>query len=77
MGYSPEIQATEGNVKISHDRYATSTLICQFTTPTLKISTVTTKVSDTGRGSVDNPTTGRKPVSIDRSSYRRTKGGFE
>jgi hypothetical protein len=52
-------------------------LACQFTAPTLKISTATTKVSDAGRGSAGSPATGRKPVSVDRSSYRRTKGGFE
>jgi hypothetical protein len=38
---------------------------------------VTTKVSDIGRGSAGSPATGRKPVSTDRSNYRRTKGGFE
>jgi hypothetical protein len=38
---------------------------------------VTTKVSETGRGSARSPATGRKPISVDRSIHRRTKGGFE
>jgi hypothetical protein len=68
---------TEGKVKISHDRYATSTPICQLIDPTLKISIATTEVLDTGRGSVDKFAIGRKPVPANRSNYRRIEGGFE
>jgi hypothetical protein len=71
------IQATEGKVKISHDRYETSTPVCQPTTPTLKIPIATTKVSDAGIGFAGILTIGRKLVSSDRSSYRRNEGGFE
>jgi hypothetical protein len=77
MGDRLEIQATEGKVKISHDRYAASTPVCQFTNPTLKISFTTTKILDEGRGSVGSLTTGRKLVPIDRPNYLRTERGFE
>ena len=77
MGYWPEIQATERKVEISHDRYETQALVCQFIITTLKISIATTKVSDIGRGFVGIPATGRKPISKDKSSHRRDEGGFE
>jgi hypothetical protein len=38
---------------------------------------VTTKVSDTGRGSIGSPTTGREPILEDRSSHRRDERGSE
>jgi hypothetical protein len=38
---------------------------------------VTIEVSDVDRGSAGNPAIGKKPVSTDRSTYLRSKGGFE
>jgi len=37
--------------------------------PHLKYPFTTTKILDAGRGSAGNPTTGRKPVSADRSNH--------
>jgi hypothetical protein len=64
-------------VKIPYDRHATSTPVCQLTTPTLKISLTTIEVSDAHRGSVGSLIIGRKPVPTNRPSYRRAEGGFE
>jgi hypothetical protein len=77
MQYSTKIQATEGKVEISHNRYATQAHVHQFIATTLKIPITTTKVPDIGRGSAGSPATGRKPISVDRSNHRRDKGGFE
>jgi hypothetical protein len=68
---------TKGKVKISHDRYETPTLVCQFTSPTLKISIATTEVLDASRGSAGSLATRRKPVPADRPSYQITEGGSE
>jgi hypothetical protein len=46
MGDQPEIQTTKGKTIIPYDRDATSTPVCQLTTPTLKISLTTTKILD-------------------------------
>jgi hypothetical protein len=62
-------------VKIPYDRYATLDLVCQLTTPTLKISIMTTKFSDIGRGSVGILAIGRESIPIDRPNYQRTEGG--
>jgi hypothetical protein len=77
MGDLSKIQATEGKVKISHDRYATSTPICQLTATTLKIPIVVTEFPDAGRGSTGSHATGRKLVSTDIPSYQRTEGGYK
>ena len=77
MGDRSEIQRTERKVKIHYDRYATLKPICQFTTPTLKISFTTTEVSDTGRGSAGSLATGREPIPAYIPIYRRIEGGFE
>jgi hypothetical protein len=69
MGDWPEIQATEGEVEIPYDRDASSTPVCQLTTPTPKISPIPAKVSDVGRGSTGNLAAGREPVPTDRPSY--------
>jgi hypothetical protein len=52
-------------------------LVRQFTITTVKIPIMETKVSDMGKGSLGSPTTGIKPISANRSSHQRTKGGFE
>ena len=62
MGDRPEIQVTKGKTKIPYDRDATSTPVCQLTTPKLKISILTIEVSDTGEGSTDNLATRRESV---------------
>jgi hypothetical protein len=77
MGDQSEIQATERKAKIPYDKYATSKPVCQFTTPTLKISFTTTKFLDIGRGSVGNLATRREPVPTDGPKYQRNEGGFE
>jgi hypothetical protein len=64
-------------VKIPYDRYATSTPICQLTTPTLKISITTIEVSDIGRGSPGSLAIGRESVSAYGPGYRRAKRGSE
>jgi len=38
---------------------------------------MTIEVLDVGRGSAGIPSIGIKPVSVDRSNYQITKGGFE
>jgi hypothetical protein len=68
---------TERQVEISHDRYAAQAPVRQFTTTRLEISIATTEVSDTRRGSVGIPETGRKPMSVDGSNHRRVEGVFE
>jgi hypothetical protein len=67
----------ERKVEISHEKYAVLAYVCQFTITTLKMSTVTTKVSNTGRGSTGSPATRRKPISEDGSSHQTNEGGFE
>jgi hypothetical protein len=67
----------KGKLKYLMNEMQHQTLVCQFTTPTIKISIVTTKISDPGRGSAGSLATGRKPVPANRPSYRRTEGGFE
>ena len=68
---------TEGKFKISHDRYATSTLVCQLTTPTLKISITTKEFSDAGRGSVGSLAIGRESIPVDGLDDQRTERGYE
>jgi hypothetical protein len=68
---------TQRKNEISHDRYATQAPVCQLTVTTLEISTVTTRVSDTGRGSAGIHATGGKPISEDLSNHRRDEGGYE
>jgi hypothetical protein len=58
MGELSEIQATKGEVKIPYDQDATPTLVCQFTTPTSKISLTIAKVSNAGRGFAGSLATG-------------------
>jgi hypothetical protein len=60
---------TEGEVEVSHDRDTTSTPVFQFTTPTLKVSTMTIEVLDVGRGFARNPAIGREPVPTNRPNY--------
>jgi hypothetical protein len=60
---------TKGKTKIPYDREATSTPVCQLTTPTLKISLTTTKISYTDRGSAGSLATGREPIPIDGPNY--------
>jgi hypothetical protein len=62
-------------VKIPYDQYAASTVVCQLTTPTLKISITTTKFSDVGRGSAGSLAIGRESIPTDGPGYRRTERG--
>jgi hypothetical protein len=60
---------TKRKTKIPYDRDATLTLVCQLTSPTLKISLTTTEVSDAGRGSACNLATGREPIPANGPNY--------
>ena len=68
---------TEGKTKIPYDRDATSSPICQLTTPTSKISLTTVEVSYIGRGSTISLATGREPILADIPNYLRIEGGLE
>jgi hypothetical protein len=69
MGDLSEIQATEGKVKITHDRYEALTPVCHLIALALKIPIATIEISDTGRGSAGSPATGRKPVPANGPNY--------
>ena len=60
---------TKGKSKIPYDRDATSTLVRQLITATLKISLKTTQISDVGKGSTGNLANRREPVLVDRPNY--------
>jgi hypothetical protein len=77
MGYRLEIQGTKGKPKIPYDRDEASTPICQLTTPTIKISLTTTKISNAGRGSTGILATGREPIPTNEPCYRGIEEGFE
>jgi hypothetical protein len=51
--------------------------VCQFTATTLEIPFATTEVSNPGKRLYRNPTTGREPISEDRSNHRGVEGGSE
>jgi hypothetical protein len=69
MGDRSEVQVTKRKTKMPYDQDATLAPVCQLTTPTLKISPMTTEISNVGRGFAGNLTTGREPVPVDRPSY--------
>jgi hypothetical protein len=50
---------------------------CELTVTTLEVSFETTKVPNSSRGSVSGPATGRKPLSVEKSSNRGVDGGSE
>jgi hypothetical protein len=68
---------TKREVKIPHDRYATSAHVYQLTTPRLKVPTMTTKVSYTSRGFTGSLAIRRESVSPYRPNYQRTERGSE
>jgi hypothetical protein len=64
-------------VKIPYGQDETSTPVCQLTTLTLKISTMTKEVLDTSRGFAGSLAIGRELVPADGPDYRRTERGSE